>query len=112
MIEKILYDYLKNRIDVPVFMEFPEEPEETMIVIEKTGSNLDDHVYSAVIAIQSYSKTLYETAKLNEKIIDVMLNSIEIDKICKCDINSDYNFPDLDRKRYRYQAVFDITYLK
>lgn len=112
MIEKIIFDYLKTKLNVPVYMEFPKEPSKSMVLIEKTGSSLEDHVYSAVIAIQSYAPSLFKTSELNELVKDAMLDFIEIDKICKCEINSDYNYPDVERNLYRYQAVFDITYLK
>ena len=35
---------------------------------------------------------------------------IELDDISKCELNSDYNYTDTNRKKYRYQAVFDIVY--
>ena len=113
MIEKTIYDYLRNEIDVPVFLEVPEKAPSVMVVIEKTGSNLiDNHLYEAVIAVQSYEETLYKTASLNTIIVDKMLNLVSIDKICSCELNSDYNYPDVERNLYRYQAVFNITYLK
>lgn len=31
-------------------------------------------------------------------------------KIGSVRLNSDYNFTDIEMKRYRYQAVFDIYY--
>ena len=90
----------------------PEKKPKSFIVIEKTGAGLDDsHLYSAVIAIQSYDETLYKTANLNTQIVKTMLNLNVIDKICKCDLNSDYFYPDTERNMYRYQAVFDVTYL-
>lgn len=112
MIEKIIYDYLKNELNVPVYMEYPNKPEKTMVLVEKTGSGMNDgHVFSAMIAVQSYAPTLFKTAELNEIVKEKMLNSIDIDKICRCEINSDYNYPDVERNLYRYQSVFDVTYL-
>lgn len=51
MIEKIIYDYIKENIEVPVYMEIPESYTLPMIVIEKTGSDLEDHVHGAIIAV-------------------------------------------------------------
>ena len=113
MIEKIIFDYLKSELSVPVYMEYPaKNPPVEMVIIEKTGSDCSDHVFSAVIAIQSYAKTLYKTAELNEIVKSKMFDCIQIDKICKSDLNSDYNYPDVQRNLYRYQSVFDITYLE
>jgi len=31
-------------------------------------------------------------------------------EVCKCSLNSDYNFTDTATKKYRYQAVFDLVH--
>ena len=31
-------------------------------------------------------------------------------EIAACRLNSDYNFTDTAKKKYRYQAVFDLVY--
>lgn len=114
MIEKIILDYIKNNIDihVPVYMEVPEKYTLPMVVIEKTGSDLIDHVHEATIAVQCYADSLFNAASLNEQLKEIMLNLIELDKISRCSLNSDYNYPDVERKLHRYQAVFNVTYLK
>ena len=37
MIETIILEYLIGKLDVPVYMEVPEDPEGTFVVLEKTG---------------------------------------------------------------------------
>lgn len=112
MIEKIVFDYLKKELDIPVYTEYPKEPPLEYVIIEKTGGGLDDHVHSATIAVQSYATSLFKTAELNKKIKDKMLHIISIDKICNCELNTDYDYPDTKRNLYRYQAVFNLTYLE
>lgn len=95
------------------FRAFPEEPEDTKkeyVLIEKTGSGVENHVKRATLAIQSFSASLHSTAMLNEKVKKAMEHMIELDDVCKCELNSDYNYPDITRKRYRYQAVYDIVH--
>ena len=41
---------------------------------------------------------------------EAMEKIIERNDTSKCELNSDYNYTDTARKRYRYQAVFDIVY--
>ena len=41
-----------------------------------------------------------------------MENIIDRNDISKCTLNSDYNYTDTARKKYRYQAVYDIVYFK
>lgn len=113
MIEKIIFDYLKQNMDVPVCMEFPEIRPKRFVLIEKTGAGSSERfIREATIAVQAYDETLYKTAELNTIVIDKMLNLNVLDKICKCDLNSDYYYPDVERNLYRYQALFDIAYLE
>lgn len=109
MIEKIVKDYLVSMMQVDVCLEVPHGGS-TFIVIEKTGSSKENHIYKATIAVQSYADSLYEAAQLNEAVKAAMENIIELDSVCDCDLNSDYNFTDTETKKYRYQAVFDITH--
>lgn len=80
------------------------------VLIEKTGSGETDHIKRATFAIQSYAGSLYSAALLNENVKEVMKNIVDLDEISKCSLNSDYNYTDTGRKKYRYQAVFDIVH--
>lgn len=110
MIEKAIKDYLQNHLGVPVRLEDEDNLGKEYILIEKTGSGEADHVKNATLAIQSFSTSLYETALLNERVKEAMEGIVELDDICRCDLNSDYNYTDTVKKRYRYQAVFDIVH--
>lgn len=110
MIEKIVLDYLADSFDCPVVLEVPSDPPTRFIVLEKTGSGLENHINRATIAIQSYAESLYEAAALNKEVIAVMNRIIEGEHISNCSLNSDYNFTDVSTKKYRYQAVFDLVY--
>ncbi len=110
MIEKLLRDYLEDALGLPVRLE--EEPElpEEYILIEKTGSGESDWIKTATFAIQSYSESLYGAMQLNEKVKEAMRDMTRLDEICKVSLNSDYNFTDTSKKKYRYQAVYQITH--
>ena len=110
MIEKRIRDYLEDKLDIPVRMEEEESLIGRYIIVEKTGGSERDHLASANLTIQSYAPTLYEAAELNEIVKNKMENIIELDDISKCELNSDYNYTDTKRKKYRYQAVYDIIY--
>lgn len=111
MIEVIVYTFLKNELeDVPVYMEIPEIPPEQFVLIEKTGSGLENHIKSATFAIQSYADSMFEAASLNEVVKEKMLDIIGEKEITKVSLNSDYNFTDTATKKYRYQAVFDLKH--
>lgn len=110
MIEKIVLDYLNNVLDVPVYMEMPEAQPQEFVLIEKTGGSEENLILSATIALQSYADSLYSAAVLNEKVKKAMNKIIVLDSISKSKLNTDYNFTDTTKKKYRYQAVYDLVY--
>lgn len=110
MVEKIVKDYLKSSLGIPVRMEEEDDLGNEYVLIEKTGSSTGNHIASATLAVQSFSTSLYGAATLNERVKAAMEKIIELDDISKCELNSDYNYTDTNRKKYRYQAVFDIVY--
>ena len=111
MIEEIVQAHLERVTSKPVYMETPERnaPSE-YIRIEKTGSENENFIITSTIAIQSYSTSMYNAAKLNETVIEAMKSLIQNNSITRCKLDSDYNFTDEETKKYRYQAVFDITH--
>jgi len=110
MIEKIVYEYLKNNLNVPCYTEMPKETPNEFVLIEKTGSSRMNHINTATITLQSYSTSLYKSALLNENVKEAMDNIISLNSIGKSQLNSDYNFTDTSKRRYRYQAVYDLVF--
>ena len=112
MIEKTVLDYLNDRLDVPVWMEIPKGevlPEE-YVLLEKTGSRRSNHIDSVMMAIQSHADRMENAALLNEEVKQAMDDLIVLDEIGSSKLNSDYNFTDTQKKKYRYQAVYEITH--
>lgn len=110
IIEETIRNYLDSVLDVPVFMEYPKEPPDRFVLVEKTGGGSINHLASALFALQSYGQSLYEAAVLNSELKQVMANFPSLPQISRAALNSDYNFTDTSTKEYRYQAVYDINY--
>lgn len=111
MIEKTVLDYLKRKLNnVPVYLEIPSNRPKKYVFIQKTGSAEQDHIETAMFTVQSYDETLYKACVLNETVKDAMEDIVELDEVGAIRKNSDYPFPDADRKEYRYQSVFEITH--
>ncbi len=110
MIEKTIKDYLAHVLDSPVFLETPEEPPKRYIIVEKIGSGKEDFITTATVAVKSIAESLYKAAELNEKVKEAMEGIISRDDVCRCQLNSDYPFNNIEMKVYRYQAVFHLTY--
>lgn len=110
MIELILMDYLSSQTQVPCYLTVPEKFSGNFCVLEKTSGGCEDGIFSATVAVQSYSETTLGAIRLNRRVVDAMLDADTLPLVSQCELNTDYNFPDTTRKRPRYQAVFDVTY--
>lgn len=116
MIEETIRSFLAERLDVPVRLSVPTPAPARFVVVEKTGSGCEDGIYSATIAVQSYGSAAtshdgtLDAAKLNELVKAAMQDADGLPQLVRCDLYSDYNFPDTTRKRPRYQAVFGVVH--
>lgn len=110
MIELIVKEYLSKTLNIPIVFEHQKNLPKQFIVIQKTSASRENFLNSSTIAIQSYGASMFEAAKLNEKIKNLMYDLITVSEVSKISLNSDYNYTDLETKEYRYQAVFDIHY--
>lgn len=111
MIETVVVDYLRNTLKIPAYLELPEKYPKSFLVIEKTGSGTSNFIESSTLVIQSYADRLMDAAELNERVKTAMQESVQLPGISRCRLNTDYNFTDTRIKKYRYQAVFNMTYL-
>lgn len=108
MIEKIVLDYLDETLNVPVFTE--EKNIDSYVLVGKSGSSRKNYIDSAVIFIQSYAPSKYKASLLNEEVKRAMDGIIELDCITSCGLNTDYDFTNTNKKKYRYQAVYDLVF--
>lgn len=112
IIEKVVKDYLDTKeLNIDVYVEIPGNKPQAYYAIQKTGSSCQNMITTSMVVIQSYASTLYNAMLMNEKIKDIMLNSIlELNEISSVKLNSDYNYTNPETKEPRYQAVFVITH--
>lgn len=110
MIEETVRAFLAGRLEVPVWLELPPRPPGAFVLVEKTGGFVENGLRHATLAVQAYGPRLLDAAQLDQAVVAQMEDLALCDDICRVELNSDYNFTDTENKRYRYQAVFDITY--
>lgn len=110
MIEAVIREYLEQALNVPVYLQIPNNPAAKYVSIERTGGGDSNFINSATFAIQSWADSLYEAANLNEQVKELMNNAVTLPMISASDLNSDYNYTDTTTKKYRYQAVYDLTH--
>ena len=111
MIEFTVRDYLKDRLNVPVYLELPKDHGDSYVLIEKTGSSRQDWINHATFAIQSIAPRLANAILLNEEVKEVMNSMTSLPEVSRVALNSDYNFTDQEKKIPRYQAVYNLVFL-
>lgn len=109
-IEEFYISYLSARLTVPVSGSVRHPIPDSFVTVEKTGAGYDNRTRSATLAIQSWARSRAAAAALCETVEAIMDGSAADANISRCRLNSSYDFTDTATKRYRYQAVFDITH--
>lgn len=110
MIEVAVRDYLEQMLSVPVFMEFPEDPPDRFVILKKGDTTRDNWLETAVFIPESYETSMIGAAKLNQLVKDAMDSLTDLDNVFAADLAADYPAFDEKNKRYRYQAVYNVTY--
>ena len=110
MIEKIVLDYLNNALEYPTYTQEQNNGEKYFYLIQKVGSSVDNKIDTSMVAIQSYAPSRFEAAEMNYAMIEAMDDIVALGSIGKCKKNSDYDYTDTSKKRYRYQALFEIVH--
>lgn len=111
MIEKVVLDYLKEVMDVGVYLDRISGITKPFVLFERTGSNVINHTTTALFAFQSYADSMFKAAELNEKLKKALDDMPNHTNISKAKLNSDYNFTNTQTNEYRYQAIYEITYI-
>lgn len=112
MIEAKLIEYLKEETKIPAYAERPKNPPKEFIIIEKLGGAYRNGIDSGSFAFQSHAATMLRAAEINALVKDAARRLPQHTDISAVRLSSDYNFTDTSMKEYRYQAVFDITYME
>ena len=114
LIEATVIGYLSRALETDhVYAERPAQPPAEYYIVELTSSAEENHIQKAMIAIQSISgASLLRAAEMNKATVKAMRQIIQEEDVSNCRLNSAYNFTDTDTRQYRYQAVFDLTYME
>lgn len=110
MIEIVIKEYLESVLSVPVYLVIPVDPPATYVSIEKTGGGGKPYLRTAMFTIQSWADSKYDAAALNEEVKTAMDNAVVLSEVSASELNSDYDYTDTTTKKYRYQAVYDLTH--
>ena len=111
-IEQLVQRHLEGKTVYPAFLEEPAKPQRPprYYLAARLGVSPDNHIHHARIAVQSYAPSLVEAMALNRAAYEAMKSLTELSAVTAAGLVSDYNFTDTATGRYRWQAVYEITY--
>ena len=114
LIEATVIGYLSSALQTNnVYAERPIDLPEEYYIIEKTAAGEENHIQKDTVAVQSISSvSLLNAATMSKAAEKAMKAIISIAGIGKCQLNSAYNFTNPETREYRYQAIFDLTYVE
>ena len=109
--EEYFVDYLNARFpDAPAYGDEPQDAPPSFLTVEQVGGGVADKIPHASVAVQSWAGSRDEASQLNLRVIEAMLQAPEQPEISRCALDDTYNFTDTTKKRYRYQAVFEVVH--
>ena len=110
MIEEIVIAYLNANLTVHVGGEVPNRPPLRYVVVQKKGGERENHIYTALFQFDAYAESLVAAAALCKEVMAVVDEMTDLDEVCSCEYGGDFNATDTASKRYRYQAMYNITH--
>ena len=109
-IEKIVIDYLKNKLNIPAYAEKPENAPDEYLIVERVGGSISNFIRMSEISVRCISTTMYNASVLNDKVISAMLDIDDCNPISHCSLEEDSNYTDTTTKRYRNRSIFKVVY--
>ena len=111
-IEQLVQRHLEGKTVYPAFLEEPAKAQRPprYYLAARLGNTPDNHINHARIAVQSYAPSLVEAMALNRAAYEAMKSLPELSAVTSAGLVSDYNFTDTATGRYRWQAVYEISY--
>lgn len=117
LIEPILIEYLGSKVDVEIYPTIPAEHSEMFATIQKTDSEIRNHIEGATFEICSYAHTKYEAMVLDDLIKTALLGDgstsygiVEKVEISSCTYGGGNDAPNTTTKSYRYRSYYNFVY--
>lgn len=111
MIEIITKEYLKSKLNVPVYVgEKPSKKPSEYIVIQVIDGGRINMIDAVTFNFESYSTTLLKAAELNQKVKQAMYDIVELDNVSSSKCGGGGQNIDTATKEYCYEAVFNLIY--
>ena len=110
MIENSILNYLEGALMIPVWTEYPENPPIRFVVLKFGNTTRENLLETTMVIVESYDESLLKAAKLNQQVKTAMDMLPTAPEISAAKLGADYPALDTKNKKYRYQAVYNITH--
>lgn len=110
IIEKIVLNYLKTELDVPVMVEQPTGQIGEYVVFQVTERGWENHIEAATIEFSSYGESKLDAAEVDEAVRNAMLDIVTLDEISASKFGGGRDDKDDELKRYRYRSYFNLFF--
>lgn len=117
-IEEFYIDYLGDALGssgsdpgIPVSGSVPHPLPDVFVTVEKTGGRENDKIPEAQLHVKCWHTTRAAAAALSDRVSAIMQGSVNDAAISRCVLTAAYNNPDLETKKPRYSASFQVIYL-
>lgn len=109
-IEQFVIEYLAGALPVPVSGDVPSPLPPRFVTVEQTGGGRPEKLGGATLAVQCWDTSRAAAGQLCEAVIAAMEGITALDEISRCELDTAYNYTDIERRKPRYQAIFDIVH--
>lgn len=110
MLELAIRDFLADALSVPVYTEYPKNPDTKFVVLKWSGEGRENLLNEALLITDSYAETKLEAAVLHEQVKTVADELDTLNEISDIHLSTDYPVIDTGNKKYRYQAVYTMNH--
>lgn len=108
MIEQVLFEFLRDQLDVPVVVAVPTDRPSRFVLFERTGGRVDEFRDLAEFAFQTWAQDVAGASRLADQVRAVLPMLVTECDVASVTINGTYNYPDPASGQARYQTTATI----
>lgn len=111
MIEETVIAYLNTKlVNIPVYMEKPEEKPASYVVIRTLDQGRKDFIDAVTLEFTSFAPDLLEAMKLNDSVKKAMYDIISLGNISSSKLGGNSQAIQTNTKEYAFECIFNLYY--
>lgn len=110
LIEPVILKYLKEKLDVPVYMDMPNALPDKFVLFEIIDRGRRNFIDQVTVEFHSYAKQRMDAAVIDEEVRMAMEDIIFLPEVAASHFGGGNDATDTAVDRYRYRCYFNLTY--